>query len=290
MSLEMDTDLFDAKKLQLGFRDRDEQLAAVLHQCRTEFATFIGASGVAMSRRPIFEATHPRPSVMRTERHSASSRVYDKSWIRSNNTAARRATVVRPHSCGISRLYLTACAMTSSGGVGTSGCGHSEAAADATLRRCPACNMKLWPSAQVRPLRFHHLRHSTASLLMMAGANPAAVQRILRHSDPRITTEVYGHLAPGYLKAEVDRLSFGPALPERQPAVVVAATSSAPFATPLLRPSSGASSGGMRTNPKTGASQRVELVGVTGFEPAASWSQTRRATRLRYTPRAAANG
>ena len=44
---------------------------------------------------------------------------------------------------------------------------------------------------------------------MQSGANPAAVQRILRHSDPRITTEVYGHLAPGYLRAEVDRLKFG---------------------------------------------------------------------------------
>jgi integrase len=36
---------------------------------------------------------------------------------------------------------------------------------------------------------------------------PAAVQRILRHSDPRITTEVYGHLLPGYLRSEIDRLS-----------------------------------------------------------------------------------
>ena len=53
------------------------------------------------------------------------------------------------------------------------------------------------------------LRHTTASLLMMAGANPAAVQRILRHSDLRITTEVYGHLAPDYLHAEIDRLTFG---------------------------------------------------------------------------------
>ena len=43
---------------------------------------------------------------------------------------------------------------------------------------------------------------------MMAGANPAAVQRILRHQDPRITTEVYGHLAPDYLRAEIDRLRF----------------------------------------------------------------------------------
>ena len=35
------------------------------------------------------------------------------------------------------------------------------------------------------------------------------VQRILRHSDPRITTEVYGHLVPDYLRAEIDRLSCG---------------------------------------------------------------------------------
>ncbi len=28
-----------------------------------------------------------------------------------------------------------------------------------------------------------------------------------------------------------------------------------------------------------------EVVGVTGFEPATSWSQTRRSTKLSYTPR-----
>ena len=89
------------------------------------------------------------------------------------------------------------------------GCDHREDAPDAALRRCPVHNAKLWPKAKVRAIRFHDLRHTTASLLMMAGANPAAVQRILRHSDPRITTEVYGHLAPNYLRAEVDRLSFG---------------------------------------------------------------------------------
>jgi integrase len=77
----------------------------------------------------------------------------------------------------------------------------------------PKCHMKLWPKAKVRPIRFHDLRHTTASLLLMAGANPAAVQRILRHSDPRITTEVYGHLVPDYLRSEIDRLSFGVTAP-----------------------------------------------------------------------------
>jgi hypothetical protein len=90
------------------------------------------------------------------------------------------------------------------------GCKHSELAADAEVRRCPVHKMKLWPKASVRQVRFHDLRHTTASLLMMAGANTAAVQRILRHKDPRITTEVYGHLAPGYLRSEIDRLRFFP--------------------------------------------------------------------------------
>ena len=40
---------------------------------------------------------------------------------------------------------------------------------------------------------------------------PGAVQRILRHSDPRITTETYGHLQPDYLRSEIDRLRFGTA-------------------------------------------------------------------------------
>ena len=53
---------------------------------------------------------------------------------------------------------------------------------------------------------------------MMAGANPAAVQRIMRHSDPKITTEVYGHLAPEYLRAEVDRLTFGSFTSPEEPA------------------------------------------------------------------------
>jgi integrase len=51
-----------------------------------------------------------------------------------------------------------------------------------------------------------------------AGADLAAVQRILRHSDPKLTTEVYAHLAPEYLRAEVDRLSFGAAVLEMVPA------------------------------------------------------------------------
>ena len=68
----------------------------------------------------------------------------------------------------------------------------------------------------------------------MKGADLAAVQRIMRHQDPRITTEVYGHLAPGYLKKEIDRLRFEPA-PADQGATIIplsaVATSSGPTGT-----------------------------------------------------------
>ena len=89
---------------------------------------------------------------------------------------------------------------------------------------------------------------------MMAGANPAAVQRILRHSDPKLTTEVYGHLAPEYLLAEVDRLSFGPAVTR--------------FTTPLLRSAPGPQE---TAGTRSAKAQEFRPLGVereTGFEPA----------------------
>ena len=98
------------------------------------------------------------------------------------------------------------------------GCKHVQEAPDMELRHCPTHGAKLWPKAKVRKIRFHDLRHTTASLLMMGGANPAAVQRIMRHSDPRITTEVYGHLLPGYLRDEIpDLVRRRPRLPHRLP-------------------------------------------------------------------------
>ena len=118
-------------------------------------------------------------------------------------------------------------------------------------------NHLLWPKAKVRPLRFHDLRHTTGSLLLMVGANPAAAQRILRHSDPRITTEVYGHLLPGYLKAEVDRLSF-PGVSKTLPRE---ATVRSPFATMLLQSPPKGLGGPIRASSKAARSQAVRTVG-----------------------------
>ncbi len=98
------------------------------------------------------------------------------------------------------------------------GCGHAETTPDAGLRRCPVDGRKLWPTPEVRPLRFYDAtRHTTASLLLQQGAPLQAVQKIMRHSTPTLTTEVYGHLAGDYLRAEANRLRFGLGTPEGLP-------------------------------------------------------------------------
>jgi hypothetical protein len=108
------------------------------------------------------------------------------------------------------------------------------------------------------------------------GANPAAVQRILRHSDPRITTETYGHLVPGYLRAEVDRLAFG--APAESSHSQDFAGSRSPLVTPLLQ-------GGRRGQRKEKAASRgarekppFRSVGHEGLEPSASGLRVRCST------------
>jgi hypothetical protein len=172
------------------------------------------------------------------------------------------------------------------------GCGHQEESIDGKERCCPKCNMKLWPVGKVVRLRFHDTRHTTASLLMMFGANPAAVQRILRHTDIRVTMDVYSHLAPGYLRSEIDRLSFRPKPPPpaEDPAPISAAATASdpalpgPLTSPVLQSAGDATFSPTAPTGKSELSPALQLVGVTGFEPATSCSQSRRATNC-ATPR-----
>jgi len=93
----------------------------------------------------------------------------------------------------------------------------------------------------------------------MAGANPAAVQRIMRHSDPKLTTEVYGYLAPEYLRAEVDRLTFGArAAQVESPTAEAQVVNLGPFV-PSLSPRH---------------IQKREAAGTTERKPAASQAKT----------------
>jgi integrase len=49
------------------------------------------------------------------------------------------------------------------------------------------------------PVSFRVLRHTWASLAVMAGAPLMVVARNLGHSDTRMVERHYGHLAPSYI-------------------------------------------------------------------------------------------
>ena len=83
---------------------------------------------------------------------------------------------------------------------GTSGMGSSQTMLGLAelLRRagCPALE---------RPM--HALRHTFASHFIMAGGNILSLQKILGHSDVKMTL-IYAHLAPDFLGDEMERIRF----------------------------------------------------------------------------------
>jgi len=60
--------------------------------------------------------------------------------------------------------------------------------------------------AGIEDFHFHDLRHTFASHLVMKGANLKAVQRLLGHSDSKMTDR-YSHLSPDHLRESVNLLS-----------------------------------------------------------------------------------
>lgn len=69
----------------------------------------------------------------------------------------------------------------------------------------------------LRRIRFHDLRHGTATLLLALGIHPSIVQRILGHADVTTTLRVYSHVLPGLdadamaqLEALLTRATGGP--------------------------------------------------------------------------------
>jgi integrase len=55
-------------------------------------------------------------------------------------------------------------------------------------------------------LTFHDLRHTCASLMIAAGANPLEVSTQLGHKDARLVLQRYGHLYPGASERAAQRL------------------------------------------------------------------------------------
>jgi len=62
--------------------------------------------------------------------------------------------------------------------------------------------------AAIKPrMSFHHLRHTWASLSLMAGAPHVVVARNLGHADTRMVEKHYGHLAQSYVSDTIRKTS-----------------------------------------------------------------------------------
>jgi len=78
-------------------------------------------------------------------------------------------------------------------------------------RACPEHGLgHIHVAARVRPLCFHDLRRSHSSLLADAGVSLTVAQKLMRHSDPKLTERVYTVLQTETLRREVSRMRFLP--------------------------------------------------------------------------------
>lgn len=83
-------------------------------------------------------------------------------------------------------------------------------APDGTMRRRekpPQGFAAALSASRCHKIRFHDLRHTAASLMVMAGISLRTVQQMLGHSTIQIT-EKYSHLAPDFMATEAERLSL----------------------------------------------------------------------------------
>jgi integrase len=55
-------------------------------------------------------------------------------------------------------------------------------------------------------IRFHDLRHSAATLMLVQGISPRVVMEILGHSEIRLRLETYSHVIPGLRREAADRM------------------------------------------------------------------------------------
>jgi integrase len=64
----------------------------------------------------------------------------------------------------------------------------------------------LLAAAGLPPIRFHDLRHTSATLLLSAGIHPKVVQERLRHAQISVTLDTYSHVLPGMQREAAAKL------------------------------------------------------------------------------------
>jgi integrase len=123
--------------------------------------------------------------------------------------------------------------------------------------------MQMWCKPIPRHLRFHDLRHTTATLILAHGGTLWEVHKILGHSDPNVTAKVYAHLVPGFLESAVNRLPIG------KLATPNAASGAQRFGQPVVRSEVEAPKGkGPAPKEYSDGTGALGLVAGAGFEPA----------------------
>ena len=77
---------------------------------------------------------------------------------------------------------------------------------DETWRNTSIQSKKILIKAELPQIRFHDLRYTHASMLLLAGEKPKIVQKRLGHSSIKITLDTYSHLIPTMQKSAADRM------------------------------------------------------------------------------------
>ena len=66
---------------------------------------------------------------------------------------------------------------------------------------------KVAKAAGFTGIRLHDLRHTHASLMMKAGANPKVVPERFGHSSISVTMDIYSHVLPGIQEEAAQRFA-----------------------------------------------------------------------------------
>ncbi len=153
------------------------------------------------------------------------------------------------------------------------------------------------PSKDVegRIVDFHSLRYTFCTNLQRLNVPQRVLMMLMRHSDRRLSDHLYTDTSrlpadetvrlltlpggkPSYCPSQIPSQSLVPAGQNRSQAVTVS------NALDATQPLMNTGDCHILTFPVTPC-QKLEKVGATGFEPATSWSQTKRSTKLSYAPR-----